>query len=139
LGSPFGRERALCRLSSLYVDHPPAGYGVARSRRYGALLILIARITPALSYLIPWFLFFQQVGLANTDHALIVTHLIIGLPGVIWIMMGFFEGVHRDLEDGTLIDGCSRFGSFLRVAVSLTRPVIVVSAILAFIFVPGTT
>lgn len=57
---------------------------------------------------------------------------------VTWIMRGFFEGVHQDLEDAALIDGCSRFGSFLRVAVSLSRPVIVVSAILAFIFVPGT-
>ena len=57
--------------NGLYVDYRPAGYGVARSRRYGAaLLILIARITPALSYLIPWFLLFQQVGLANTYHAL---------------------------------------------------------------------
>ena len=44
----------------------PAGYGIARSRRYGlALLILVARITPALSYLIPWFLLFQQLGLVE--------------------------------------------------------------------------
>ena len=113
----------------------PAGYGIARSRRYGlALLILVARITPALSYLIPWFLLFQQLGLSNTYHALIISHLIIGLPLVMWIMMGFFEGVHPDLEDAALIDGCSRFGSFLRVALPLTRPGIVVSGILAFIF-----
>jgi multiple sugar transport system permease protein len=113
----------------------PAGYGIARSRRYGtALLILVARMTPALSYLIPWFLLFQELGLANTYQALILTHLIIGLPLVIWVMIGFFEGVPLELEDAALIDGCSRFGSFLRVAVPLTRPGIVVSGILAFIF-----
>jgi multiple sugar transport system permease protein len=113
----------------------PAGYGIARSRRYGtALLILVARMTPALSYLIPWFLLFQELGLANTYQALILTHLIIGLPLVIWVMIGFFEGVQLELEDAALIDGCSRFGSFLRVAVPLTRPGIVVSGILAFIF-----
>jgi multiple sugar transport system permease protein len=113
----------------------PAAYGIARSRRYGtALLILVARMTPALSYLIPWFLLFQQLGLANTYQALILTHLIIGLPLVIWVMIGFFEGVQQELEDAALIDGCSRFGSFLRVAMPLTRPGIVVSGILAFIF-----
>jgi multiple sugar transport system permease protein len=113
----------------------PAAYGIARSRRYGtALLILVARMTPALSYLIPWFLLFQQLGLANTYQALILTHLIIGLPLVIWVMIGFFEGVQQELEDAALIDGCSRFGSFLRVAVPLTRPGVVVSGILAFIF-----
>jgi len=113
----------------------PAAYGIARSRRYGsALFILVARITPALSYLVPWFILFQQLGLANTYQALILTHLIIGLPLVIWVMLGFFEGVQQELEDAALIDGCSRFGSFLRVAVPLTRPGIVVSGILAFIF-----
>lgn len=113
----------------------PAAYGIAKSQRYGAaLFILVARMTPALSYLIPWFILFQRLGLANTYQALILTHLIIGLPLVIWIMMGFFEDVHPDLEDAAVIDGCSRFGSFLRVAVPLTRPGIAVAAILAFIF-----
>lgn len=113
----------------------PAAYGIARSARYGAgLFILVARMTPALSYLIPWFLLFQRLGLANTYLALILTHLIIGLPLIIWIMIGFFEDVHRDLEDAAVIDGCSRFGSFVRVAVPLTRPGIAVAGILAFIF-----
>jgi multiple sugar transport system permease protein len=113
----------------------PAAYGVARSARYGVgLFILVARMTPALSYLIPWFILFQRLGLANTYLALILTHLIIGLPLIIWIMIGFFEDVHRDLEDAAVIDGCTRFGSFLRVAVPLTRPGIAVSGILAFIF-----
>ncbi len=113
----------------------PAGYGIARSHRYGAaLFILIARMTPALSYLIPWYLLFQQIGLANTYQALILTHLIIGLPLVIWIMLGFFEDVHPELEDAARIDGCTRFGGFLRVAMPLTLPGIAVSGILAFIF-----
>jgi multiple sugar transport system permease protein len=139
--SPFGRFA----LNSLIVAVAstglslllgvPAAYGIAKSRRYGAaLLILVARMTPALSYLIPWFLLFQQLGLANTYQALVLTHLIIGLPLVIWIMMGFFEDVHPELEDAALIDGCSRFGAFLRVAAPLTRPGLVVSGILAFIF-----
>jgi multiple sugar transport system permease protein len=113
----------------------PAAYGIARSGRYGAaLFILVARMTPALSYLIPWFLLFQRIGLSNTYLALILTHLIIGLPLIIWIMIGFFEDVHRELEDAAVIDGCSRFGSFLRVAVPLVRPGIAVAGILAFIF-----
>jgi multiple sugar transport system permease protein len=139
--SPFGRFAlnsvivAVGSTSLALLLGVPAGYGIARSRRYGAaLLILVARMTPALSYLIPWFLLFQQIGLANTYQALILTHLIIGLPLVIWVMLGFFEGVHPELEDAARIDGCSRFGSFLRVAVPLTRPGIVVSGILAFIF-----
>ena len=139
--SPFGRyamnslivavgSTALALLLGI-----PAAYGIARSARYGVgLFILVARMTPALSYLIHWFILFQRLGLANTYLALILTHLIIGLPLIIWIMIGFFEDVHRDLEDAAVIDGCSRFGSFLRVAMPLTRPGIAVAGILAFIF-----
>jgi len=113
----------------------PAGYGIARSRRYGtALLILVARMTPALSYLIPWFLLFQELGLANTYQALILTHLIIGLPLVIWVMIGFFEGVPLELEDAALIDGCSRWQSFILIVLPLMRNGIATSAIMAFIF-----
>jgi multiple sugar transport system permease protein len=139
--SPFGRYAlnslivAVGSTSLALLLGVPAAYGIARSARYGtALFILVARMTPALSYLIPWFILFQRLGLANTYLALILTHLIIGLPLIIWIMVGFFEDVHRDLEDAAVIDGCSRFGSFLRVAVPLTRPGIAVSGILAFIF-----
>jgi len=139
--SPFGRYAlnslivAVGSTSLSLLLGVPAAYGIARSARYGtALFILVARMTPALSYLIPWFILFQSLGLANTYLALILTHLIIGLPLIIWIMVGFFEDVHRDLEDAAVIDGCSRFGSFLRVAVPLTRPGIAVSGILAFIF-----
>ena len=96
--------------------------------------LAIETVTNYVLNTMPWFLLFQQLGLSNTYHALIVSHLVIGLPLVMWIMMGFFEGVHPDLEDAALIDGCSRFGSFLRVALPLTRPGIVVSGILAFIF-----
>ncbi len=139
--SPFGRYAlnslivAVGATSLSLLLGVPAAYGIARSRRYGsALFILVARMTPALSFLIPWFILFQRLGLSNTYQSLILTHIIIGLPLVIWIMLGFFEDIHPELEDAAVIDGCSHFGSFMRVAVPLTRPGIAVSGILAFIF-----
>ena len=45
----------------------PAGYGIARMAAHkSAIVILIARITPGLSYLIPLFLMFQWFGLLGT-------------------------------------------------------------------------
>lgn len=112
----------------------PAAYGIARSARYGVgLFILVARMTPALSYLIPWFLLFQRLGLANTYLALILTHLIIGLPLIIWIMIGFFEDLDKEFEEAALADGCSRFGCFWRIAVPLASQGIIVSSLLTFI------
>jgi multiple sugar transport system permease protein len=113
----------------------PAGYGIARAKAHRtAILILIARMTPALSYLIPLFLLFQVLGLVGTIWALIITHLVITIPIIVWIMIGYFEGVPQELEDAALVDGATSWQSFRFIALPLARPGIVVGGILAFIF-----
>jgi multiple sugar transport system permease protein len=113
----------------------PAGYGIARAQAHKlAVLILIARMTPALSYLIPLFTVFQLLGLNNTLTALVITHLVITVPVVVYIMAGHFETLPKELEEAALIDGGSVWTSFRYVALPLARPGIVVGTILAFIF-----
>ena len=113
----------------------PAGYGIAKAKAYRlAVLVLISRITPNLSYLIPLFILFQMLGLTGTLWPLVITHLVITVPIVVWIMIGFFETLHPDLEEAALIDGATLWQAFRYIALPLSRPGIVVAAILAFIF-----
>ncbi len=113
----------------------PAGYGIAKARATrAALLILIARITPGLSYLIPLFLLFQWLGMTGTLAPIVITHLVITVPIVVWIMIGFFEGLPSELEEAALVDGASIWQAFRYVALPLARPGVTVATILAFIF-----
>jgi len=113
----------------------PAGYGIAKARAMrAAMLILIARLTPGLSYLIPLFLLFQWVGLVGTLTPIVITHLVITVPIVVWIMIGFFETLPGELEEAALVDGATIWQAFLHVALPLARPGITVATILAFIF-----
>ena len=113
----------------------PAGYGIARAKSAKfAFLILIARITPALSYLIPLFLVFQLIELNGTITALLVTHLVITVPIIVGVMIGYFENVPMELEDAALVDGASPWQGFRHIALPLARPGIIVGAILSFIF-----
>lgn len=113
----------------------PAGYGIARTQAHKlTVLILIARMTPALSYLIPLFTVFQFLGLNNTLTALVIAHLVITVPIVVYIMAGYFETLPRELEEAALIDGGNVWTTFRYVALPLARPGIVVGTILAFIF-----
>lgn len=113
----------------------PAGYGVAKTKATkAAALILIARVTPGLSYLIPLFLLFQWLGLIGTLTPLIITHLVITVPIVVWVMIGFFEGLPGELEEAALVDGATIWQAFVHVAMPLARPGITVAMILAFIF-----
>jgi multiple sugar transport system permease protein len=113
----------------------PAGFGIARARAQKlVVLILIARMTPALSYLIPLFAVFQFLRLNNTLTAMVITHLVITVPIVVYIMAGYFETLPKELEEAVLVDGGSVWQTFRLVALPLARPGIVVGTILAFIF-----
>jgi len=113
----------------------PAGYGIAKMRATkAAVLILIARITPGLSYLIPLFLLFQWIGLTGTLWPILITHLVLTVPIAVWVMIGFFEGQPAELEEAALVDGATIWQAFRYVALPLARPGITVATILAFIF-----
>jgi multiple sugar transport system permease protein len=113
----------------------PAGYGLAKARASGiAVLVLISRVTPGLSYLIPLFILFRMIGLTGTLIPVIVTHLVITVPIVVWVMMSFYESLPRELEEAALIDGATLWQAFQKVALPLSRPGVTVAAILSFIF-----
>lgn len=113
----------------------PAAYSVARFRQTGlAIIVLITRMAPGIIYLVPWYILFSRLRLLDTHLSLILTHLILTLPMTIWIMVPFFEDLPRELDESARIDGCSWLGAFAYIALPLTKPGIVASAILSFIF-----
>ena len=112
----------------------PAAYGIAKGKANGmAGLLLLSRMTPGLSFLIPLFTLFQILGMIGTVWPIALTHMVITLPIIVWIMIGFFETQPHELEEAARIDGASLWQAFRYVALPLARPGIVVSAILAFI------
>lgn len=113
----------------------PAAFSIARWKQNGlALGILLARITPGLSFLVPWFILFRWFGLIDTHAALIISHLIVGLPIIVWVMIGFFEDLPSELVDAAMIDGSSIYGALWRIALPLVKPGLVATAILSIIF-----
>src|SRR3954468_14232132 len=113
----------------------PAGYGIARMNAHrSAIVILIARITPGLSYLIPLFLMFQWLGLLGTLLPQVIIHLVVTVPIVIWIMIGYFETTPMELEEAATIDGATRYQVFRHVALPIAKPGIAVALILSVIF-----
>jgi multiple sugar transport system permease protein len=113
----------------------PAAYSIAKYRQNKiGIIILIARMTPFVSYLLPWYIIFRYLRLIDTFTALTITHLIITMPMVIWLMVSFFESVPGELEEAAIIDGCSRWQSFRIIVLPLVRNGIATSAIMSFIF-----
>jgi multiple sugar transport system permease protein len=112
----------------------PAAYAIARYKRKSlGLLILAIKILPGIVFLVPLFVIYRHLGWVNTLGGIAFAHIIFILPLVIWIMIGFFEDVPRELEEAALIDGCSLTGIFFRIVLPLSKPAIVAATILGFI------
>ncbi|MGO1768943.1 MAG: carbohydrate ABC transporter permease [Microbacterium sp.] len=113
----------------------PAAYGIARFRvKSATTFLLLARIIPGVSLLVPWYFLFSQIQMVGTYTVLILTHIFVTMPLVVAIMSSFFEGIPEELEEAAQIDGSSRIGAFLRVVLPLSVPGIATATILALIF-----
>jgi multiple sugar transport system permease protein len=113
----------------------PASYAIARWRqRTFGMLILVIRFLPGITFLIPWFTIFSRIGLIDTYVALILSHLLINLPFIIWLMVPFFEAMPKELEESARVDGCYTVTSFRRITLPLASPGIITGALLSFVF-----
>jgi multiple sugar transport system permease protein len=113
----------------------PAAFAIARydAPRLGAI-ILSSRITPGITFLIPWFIIFSRIGWIDSYRALILSHLLVNLPLVTWLMISFFEDVSDELIDAASVDGASAIRTFISVVLPVTKGGIASAAILGFIF-----
>jgi len=117
-----------------------AGYSLARFRFHRwknkdiATWILSNRMFPPIAVAIPFFLIMRTLKLLDTMPAIVMAHVVYNLPLAIWLMIDFFRELPEEIEEAALIDGCSSFQAFLRIALPLSLPGIVAVYILCFIF-----
>ena len=116
----------------------PAAYSLARFKfkrsESLATWILSSRMLPPIAVAIPLFLLWRMVGWLDTYQALVFTYAAFNLPFAVWMMKGFFEDLPKDMEESAMVDGCSTFTAFVRVALPLTTPALVATALFCFIF-----
>ena len=116
----------------------PMAYGISRisSRRIKNLLIfsvLSTRFLPYVVLALPMYLFFRQIGLTGTLWGIVLAHLAMQLPFIVWLMLGFFASIPTAIEEAAIIDGCSPFQVFWYIALPVVMPGLNAGAILAFI------
>jgi len=115
-----------------------AGYALARGRMKAkktlALEFLTLRMLPPIATIVPVFVLFQQLHLINTYLGLILMYTTANLPLSVWLMMGFFEGIPREISEAALVDGCPRFRLYWSVELPLALPGLVTTAIFCVVF-----
>lgn len=111
-------------------------YSLARFNTGGKHLsfwVLSQRFLPPVAIILPVFLIYRSTGLHDTHIGLIIAYTVFTLPVSVWMMYAYFRQLPRSMEDAALVDGCTRWQAFWRVAMPLSAPGIVAAAVFAFI------
>ncbi|MEU6853283.1 carbohydrate ABC transporter permease [Actinacidiphila alni] len=119
-----------------------AAYGVSRyrfpGRQFFTVTVLSTQMFPGILFLLPLFLIFVNIGnstgiqLYGSRLGLIITYLTFSLPFSIWMLVGYFDSIPRDLDEAAKVDGCGPFGALFRVVVPAAIPGIVAVCVYAF-------
>jgi N,N'-diacetylchitobiose transport system permease protein len=114
-----------------------AALALAKFRFYGrsAFIVMIigVQMVPLNALIIPLYILLSSAHQVDKLSGVIITYLTFVLPFAIWTLRGFVLGVPKELEEAAMVDGCTRFGAFLRILVPLVAPGLVATAIFAFI------
>lgn len=113
----------------------PASYAIARTlRKKTEAVILIVRFFPGIAFMLPWYIIFSRIGITDTRLALVLSHLLINVPFIVWVMIPYFESLPTDLDEAAKMDGCNTFTAFSKVILPLTGPGLITTSLLSIIF-----
>ena len=119
-----------------------AAYAISRYRFSGrglfSLTVLSTQMFPGILFLLPLFVIYVNleraigIQLYGSYAGLIITYLTFALPFSIWMLVGYFDSIPRELEQAAMVDGTTALGALFRVLVPVSMPGIVAVAIFAF-------
>ncbi|MGW6441538.1 ABC transporter permease [Lentzea sp. NPDC055074] len=103
-----------------------AGYALARLKFRGSesftVTILLTYVMPGALLFIPLYQMMSGIGLNDSLWSLVLAYPTFTLPFATWLLVGYFKSIPADLEEAALVDGCTRFGAFIRIVLPLAKP-----------------
>ena len=110
----------------------PAAYGLSRFRFKGKapamFAILLTQMLPSMFLLVPIYIIVSRMGLNNTLWGVMLVDVTFVLPVAVWFLKGFCDGIPSGIEEAAIIDGCTRFGVMIRIALPMLLPGIAAAA-----------
>jgi multiple sugar transport system permease protein len=113
-----------------------AAYSLARLRFKGSralgLTIFITYLIPTTLIFLPLAYVVRNLGLYDKQIALMITYPTFLIPFCTWLLMGYFKGIPRELEESAMIDGATRLQALRMVILPIMMPGIISAALFAF-------
>lgn len=118
----------------------PAAYALTHipmsgpvSGRLFLFLIMVARMVPGMTLVVPIYLIAVGTGQLDTHHVLALIYIAVNLPFAIWLMRSFFRDIHPGLREAAILDGCSELQAFRKVMLPLAANGVLATGVFVFI------
>jgi len=105
-----------------------------RFRLKGPMLFwaLLLRVLPPIAFALPLYIMMNDIGILSTKIPLILSHMLINIPFIVWFMITFFESLPLEVEESAAVDGASENQLFTRIVLPQVLPGITAVGILSF-------
>ncbi|MGH8951492.1 MAG: carbohydrate ABC transporter permease [Acidimicrobiia bacterium] len=114
----------------------PAAYAFARfnfrGRHLLLLFTLLPRLVPSLGIMVPIYRLAVATGMLDKRLTLVIVYTGMLLPLAVWLMVGFFQQIPREIEEAANVDGASLWGRLRYIVAPLAAPAMITIGVLAF-------
>lgn len=114
----------------------PAAYAFARfnfrGRHFLLLFTLLPRLVPSIGVLVPIYRLAVSTGMLDKRITLIFVYAGTLAPLAVWLMVGFFQGIPREIEEAAAVDGATLWQRIRYIVMPLAAPALITIGVLAF-------
>lgn len=116
----------------------PCAYALARLDFRGKVpilaFVLAVSMFPQITIVSPLYLLLRELRLIDTYPGLILPYVTFAMPLTVWLLVGFFRQLPRELEEAAMVDGATRLRTFVEIVLPLAAPGLVTTGILTFVY-----
>lgn len=97
------------------------------------MYVIVTRVMPIVSVIVPLFFILQQFGIIDTYPGLVASYMVFMLPLTSWMLIGFFENIPDNVLQAGRIDGMNELQIYLRIALPMAKSGIIATTLFAFV------
>lgn len=114
-----------------------AAVGVARfkfiGRNFFIIAIMFIQMVPAIAIVLPLYFVINDFKLVDQLLGVIVVYLVATVPYCVWVLRAFIVNIPVELDEAAMVDGCTKFGAFMRIILPLTLPGLITAGVYIWI------
>jgi len=115
-----------------------ASFVFAREQFWGRdflyVMLTAGVLIPIISFLVPYFILINRIGLYNNLVALILVYSAVNIPVSIFLLTSFMKAIPKELEEAAIIDGCTFGNRFWKVILPLAQSGLATAGTFCFIY-----